>query len=89
MASKLAAGGVVQDRDEPGTGVLGIDVDGVRPQGAEENLGGPKSRSPLDANSARLEQLREHLGEEIRLAERFRRDDDWTLVADWCRLWTV
>ena len=69
-------GGSPQDREQAGAGVLGIDVDRARAERAERDLGGAEPGPALHRDAARLEQLREHLGEEVRLAERLGRDDD-------------
>ena len=65
-----------KNREQSGARVFRIDVDGARLQRAERKVRRAEARPTVDAQPARLEQLREHLGEEIRLAERFRRDDD-------------
>ncbi len=74
-----AARSLVKNREESGARVLRIDVDGARLQRAEREVRRAETRPAVDAQPARLEQLREHLGEEIRLAEGFRRDDDRTV----------
>src|SRR5215216_6052266 len=73
---RRATRGVAEDGEQTGAGVLGIDVDRVRANRGERDFGGAESRTAVDAKAARLEQLREHLAEDVRLAERLRRDDD-------------
>ncbi len=69
-----------ENGEQPGARVLGVDVDRVRAERAERDLGGAEARPPLHAHAARLEQLGEHLGEQIGLTERLRRHDDGALA---------
>ncbi len=67
---------VAQYGDEAGSRVLGIHVDRVGAERREGDLGCAESRAPHDGDPGRLEELREHLGQEVRLAERLAGDDD-------------
>ena len=58
-----AARRLVQNREESGARVLRIDIDGARLQRAEREVRRAKARPTVDAQSTRLEQLSEHLGE--------------------------
>jgi pyridoxine 5'-phosphate synthase PdxJ len=60
----------VQNRNEPGPGVLRVNVDCIATQRTERDLGGAEPGFAVHLESAGLEQLREHLGEQIRFAER-------------------
>ena len=54
----------LQDPDQAGAGVLGVEVDLSRHQGAEADHRAAQTRAPLDGDlGARLDQLGEDLGE--------------------------
>ena len=66
-----------QQRDQPGAGVLGVDVDAAFPQRFEAELGSGEPESPVDLEvGARLDQLREELAEQTVLGEVLRSDND-------------
>ena len=71
---RVGGGPLAQNREEPGAGVLRIDVGGAAAERAERDLGGAEAEPALDPDSARFQQLREHLGEHVRLAERLGAD---------------
>ena len=52
---------IAENREHAGAGVLGVHVDGIRTQCREGDLRGAEPGTAIDAESARLEQLREHL----------------------------
>ena len=56
---------VVQHREQPCAGVLGVHVDGSGAQRLHRDLRLAEPHSPVDDDPARLEQLREHLGQQI------------------------
>ena len=65
---------LAQDGEQSGARVLGIDVDRPRPQRAERDLRRAQPHPPLHRDPARLQQLREHLRQQVRLRERLGRD---------------
>ena len=67
---------VVQHREQSRARVLGVHIDGAGPERLHRDLRLPEPHPPVDDHPVRLEQLREHLGEQIRLAERLRCHDD-------------
>ena len=66
----------MQDGGESGASVLGIEVDGIGPERLESKLGCAEAELPLDREAVRLQQLRKHLSEQVRLTKRLGRDHD-------------
>ena len=68
---------LAEDRHQAGAGVLGIEVDRAGAQRLEAEVGaGEAERRSTARPSARLDDLREELGEEAALLEVLRADDD-------------
>jgi len=70
-----AAWRFVQEHEQAGARVLRVHVDCTTRERSKRDLRRPEPRPPIDANPARLQQLREHLGENVRFAEGLRRHD--------------
>jgi hypothetical protein len=66
-------------------GVLGIHVDGIATDRAERDLRRPEAQPAVGREAARLEKLREHLAEQVGLAERLRADPDRSPAIRACR----
>jgi hypothetical protein len=60
---------LVEDGEQAGAGVLGVDVDGAGAQGAERDLRRPQSRAALDRQARIFQHLGEGLGQEVGLGE--------------------
>src|SRR6476661_2451755 len=60
---RVAKRRLAKNRQQSSTGVLGIHINRAGPQRAKRDLRGTEPRSTIDAQSSRLEQLREHLGQ--------------------------
>ena len=76
--ARIGRGPLVQDREQARAGVLRVHVDGAAPERRERDLGRAEAEPALRPDPAGLEQLSEHLGQEVRLAERLGRHDDRT-----------
>jgi hypothetical protein len=72
-APRVAAWLLVENGQQPGARVLRVDIDRARTQRIEGDGGGAEAGSPLHLDPLGLEKLREHLGQQIRFAEGFRR----------------
>src|SRR2546430_17145778 len=69
--------GLLEDRLGDGPRVLGIDVDVAAGQGAVDDARAAEPQPPLRARLARLvDDLRDHLGQDVALRERFRAHAD-------------
>ncbi len=66
-----------EQADQPGAGVLGVEVDGAAAQRLEADLGAGQPQPALDREvGARLDQLGEDLGQQPVLGEVLGADDD-------------
>jgi hypothetical protein len=60
---RVAERRLAENRQQPGTGVLGVHVNCASPQRAKRDLRGAEPGPTIDAQASRLQQLREHLGQ--------------------------
>ena len=63
---------LAEEHEESRSCVLGIDIDCPASQGAKSQLGRPEAWPSIDAHTTRFEELCEHLGQQVGLAERLR-----------------
>ena len=75
--ARIVSRRVAEDDDEACAGILGVHIDGTAPECGVGDVGPAESEAPLHASPSSFEELGEHLGEDVGLGERLRRDHDW------------
>jgi hypothetical protein len=72
----------MQNRDQSGPCVFGVDIDRPRTKSAKRDFRSTEPGSPLDGHTARFKELCEHLAQQIRFAERLGPNDNRAPSAD-------